>query len=62
MKHDTYFFAENFRALNRETLYIRDCIVYDYPRGLSLHYFGYIVVPSQTTLYRKMLRNAQGDY
>lgn len=43
MKHDTYFSAEKFWAIIQETLYIRDCIVYDYPRGLSLHYLGYIV-------------------
>ena len=62
MKHNTYFSAEKLWAISQETLYIRDCIVYDYPRGLSLHYLGYIVVPYQTTLYREMHRNAQGDY
>lgn len=62
--HDTYFSTEALWALSQETLYIRNRILYEYPRGLSFHYIGlrYIVVPSHGDLYREMPGNAQGDY
>ena len=62
MPHRHYISPADLRILGQKTNIIRNGIVYDYPDGLSLDYLGYIVVPSHTTRYREMHRNAQGDY
>lgn len=54
MPHRHYISPADLCILGQKTNIIRNGIVYGY--------LGYIVIPSQTTLYREMLRNAQGDY